>query len=855
MPTSRGARACVSGALLIVLSVTFGALPAGAQQRDTTVVAGPQYSKGGLYRLYFGNDYRDLWTAPVRVQLLDLRTFAGGLTPTTAGGGFQTKSLRFRGADGFQYSFRSVDKDMDVLPPEWEGSVVEDIVQDQTSAAHPGAPPVVAALMEAAGIPHTEPRLVVLPDDAALGEHRERFAGTVGYIERRAITEPGVPGFAGADEIIDGDDVMERVQRSARDRVAARALLDARLLDLLIGDWDRHRGQWGWARFGEEPVTHWVPIPEDRDQALVRFDGVGLWLGRNYAPQLVKFGPKYSSTLGLSFNARELDRRFLVGLERPAWDSAAAQLKWRLTDSVIEDAVSRMAPEYVAIGGEWLAQALKQRRDELPQAADRLYRLLAGDVDIQGTDEAEEILIQRHANDTVEVTIQSGRQRLPYLHRRFDTRETSELRFYLHGGEDRVIVTGPGRGVTLRVIGSGNDVVIDSSDAGGVRFYATGDDEASGPTNVKVDRRPYTPPPLGPRDRMHPPDWGHRWQGLGWIGAGPDLGFFFGGGAFVTTNGFRRHPYASKVQFRAGFSTGATTGRFDFQSDITWSNSNVHMELYGLLSGIETLRFYGFGNDFAINDSLDDANFYRVNQRQITVAPVLFLPFGSRNVELGVGPIMNYFDTKEDTTRIIRSDTLYGSGTLGEVGVIGGLRIDTRDLPSWPTRGFHVLLTGELYPEVWDVATIYGVLEGVASTYLTARSLPFRPTLALRAGARKVFGDSIPFQHAAYIGDDRTVRLGRQNRFGGDAAVWGNAELRFNAQRFMLLLPGQFGLFALGDLGRVFLDGEESDTDTWHWAAGGGVWLSFVAQRMTLSVAVAASDERTAVYFRTGFAY
>jgi hypothetical protein len=853
MFTSYGGRLHGCGALFILLGAALWTGPATAQQRDTTVVAGPQYGKGGLYRFYFGTDYRALWTAPLRVPLLDLRTFAGGLTPTTAGGGFQTKSLRFRGADGYEYGFRSVDKDMDVLPPEWEGSVVEDIVQDQTSAAHPGAPPVLAALMEAAGILHTEPMLVVLPDDAALGEYRERFAGTLGYIERRAITEPGVPGFAGAAEIIDGDEIMARAGRSARDRVDARAFLAARLLDLLVGDWDRHRGQWGWAWFGDEPVSRWVPIPEDRDQALARFDGLGLWLVRNYAPQLVKFGDEYSSTYGLTYNAREVDRRFLVELEKPAWDSVAAQLKWRLTDSVIDAAVRQMAPEYVAVGGDWLAQALKARRDGLPQAADRFYRFLAHDVDIRGTEEAEEVRIRRMPTDTVEVTILSGPQRLPYLQRRFDTRETSELRFYLGDGADRVIVTGPGRGITLRVVGSGNDVVIDSSAAGGVRFYATDDDRVEGPTRVKVDRRPYTPPPLGPRERVRAPDWGHRWQGVGWIGAGPDLGFFLGGGAYVTHSGFRRHPYASRMQFRAGFATGAATGRFDFQSDFTWTNSNVHVEAYALLSGIETLRFHGLGNEVPIADSLDDASFYRVNQRQITLAPVLFLPLGSRRVELGIGPIMNYFNTKEEADRIIAADTLYGAGELGQVGVIGGLRVDTRDLPSWPTRGVHLLISGEWYPQVWDVATPFGVVEGVASTYLSARSFPLRPTLALRVGAKKVFGDSIPFQQAAYIGDDRTVRLGRQNRFGGEAAVWGNAELRFNARRFMFLLPGQIGVFALGDLGRVFLDGEQSDT--WHWAAGGGVWVSFVAQRMTLSLAIAASDERTALYFRTGFAY
>jgi hypothetical protein len=185
--------------MLLVMAVFVSrSLPAqepaaGQRGRDTTVVAGAHYAKPGIYRFYFGKQYRDLWTAPIRVPLLDLDTFAGGLTPTTAGGGFQTKSLRFRGADGYQYGFRSVDKDVDILPESFEGTFVEDVVQDQTHSAHPGAPSMLAPLMEGVGIPHTEPRLVVLPDDPKLGEHRERFAGALGYISRRAIVEPGLP--------------------------------------------------------------------------------------------------------------------------------------------------------------------------------------------------------------------------------------------------------------------------------------------------------------------------------------------------------------------------------------------------------------------------------------------------------------------------------------------------------------------------------------------------------------------------------------------------------------------------------------------------------------------------------------
>ncbi|HEV7588478.1 MAG TPA: hypothetical protein VGO40_10215, partial [Longimicrobium sp.] len=46
--------------------------PHAAAQRDTVVVAGPRYQASGLKRFLFGDSYRDLWTAPVRVPVLDL---------------------------------------------------------------------------------------------------------------------------------------------------------------------------------------------------------------------------------------------------------------------------------------------------------------------------------------------------------------------------------------------------------------------------------------------------------------------------------------------------------------------------------------------------------------------------------------------------------------------------------------------------------------------------------------------------------------------------------------------------------------------------------------------------------------
>ena len=105
--------------------------------------------------LLFGKHYRDLWATPIRVEVLDLGRFAGGLRPTRRGGGKQTRSLRFQGGDGRAYQFRSTDKDPTLLvPPELRRTIAHRIVQDQISAGHPAAPLVVSPLLDATGVLH-----------------------------------------------------------------------------------------------------------------------------------------------------------------------------------------------------------------------------------------------------------------------------------------------------------------------------------------------------------------------------------------------------------------------------------------------------------------------------------------------------------------------------------------------------------------------------------------------------------------------------------------------------------------------------------------------------------------------------
>jgi hypothetical protein len=492
-----------SGVLLTVVMVALLAAPSragavsdtrGAGSNQTrTVVAGEQYRAGGFHRFLLGDDYRHLWTAPVTVPELDVRGFAGGLRPVMRVGGQQTLGLAMKGADGFDYTFRGIDKDpSDILPPEFHDTFVDRLLQDQIASSFPGAALAVAPLMNAAGVLHTNPILVIMPDDTTLGEFRETFAGVLGTFEAYPRgPHDGLPGFAGATEIINGETLWERLDADPNERVDARAFLTARLVDVLIGDWDRHRGQWRWAKLPDR--EGWQPIPEDRDQAFVRIEGLLPTVGRQRLPQFVNFGPDYPGVDGLTWNGRDGDRRLLVGLERPAWEETARELQARISDGVIDEAVARLPDAYREIEGERLAAALRARRDALPEIARAYYEFLARDVDIHCTSRADQVRVFGDG-DAITVTVETGEAGVWY-HRVFRRDETGEVRVYLGGGDDAVMTSGTRAGITIRVIGGdGNDTVDDTAGLGVRVSDSQGDNTLARGKGTTLDTRVYTPP-------------------------------------------------------------------------------------------------------------------------------------------------------------------------------------------------------------------------------------------------------------------------------------------------------------------------------------------------------------------------
>ena len=828
-------------AAILLMPASLGAQ--AAPSRDTVTIApNPDYSAGGLHRFFFGTRYRALWTTPIKVPVLDLNRYGGGLTPTQRGGGEQTKSLRFRAADGKEYQFRSVDKNpTGILPENLRNTFAADLLQDQMSAGHPAGSVIVPALLEAAGVLHPTPVLVVMPDDPKLGEHRKEFAGLLGTIEERPRGGESGVAFEGATEVESTDDLYKALDKDPTVRVDSHEYLLARLTDIFMGDWDRHRDQWRWAlmpaRSGQGRV--WRPIPRDRDQVFVRYDGFMLQQARRTAPQLLNFGREYGDIVAHTWNGRDLDRRFLSDVPRPVYDSLAALLKSRLTDQAISNAVSRMPPEWRPLDANRLASALVARRDRLDVMARRYYRLLADRVDIWASDRVDEAKVTRNADGTTDVTLTADGT--TYYRRRFDPRETGEIRIYLQGGNDRLTVEGESRSEpTVRAIGGGGDDRYTITARSGVKLYdENGENKAEG---SGINTKTWDPPRDTLKSDPAPRDWGQKTLAVPLLAAGPDVGVLVGWGGNTRWYGFRHLPSASRAEWSLLYSTTKKSGRVNLGLTFYGENSKSLIRMKALASGIEVLRWYGFGNETL---GSDDNRFHRLNQQQLGFN----LDFGYRwsdGNEFVLGPLVTWSNTDLDSEtnrdRFIADDAPYGTEKFGMTGFSASLKLDSRDIPKFATRGARLELKGMVVPELWDAATMFGVASAEGSISL-APGGSWQPSLNLMAGGAKTFGDSIPFFEAPSLGGFRTLRGYQPYRFSGESSVYGSAEARIPVTRIRFFVPGQQGIFGFADAGRVYVDGE--DSNELHTSFGGGIWLSFVERGNVLVAGVGVPSKTT----------
>jgi hypothetical protein len=463
---------------------------------SVSVKAGKHYKRSFLHQVIWGQHYRPVWNATVTVPVFNMDSTMGGLKIKKLGGGFQTTSMTLKDQEGYLYALRSLDKDPKmVLPKIWRSTFALNILRDQTSAINPYGALTVPPLANAVGIPHSKPRLVyVRPNDKSFGEHQSRFNDKLFLLEEKYDDDGRIPpALSGADEIVSSEKMLNSRFKNNDHFIDQIAFAKARLLDILLHDWDRHEGQWEWAEYKKKGEHYYRPIPKDRDNVFFRFqDGLVPWLfSRNWGiRKFESFDDKYNDVYALMINSKFIDERALSQINRHQFDSLAREIQQSVTDSVIEAAVRQFPDEVYSLIGETTKRKLISRRNKLDQAANKFYEHLSEKGLVVGTDEEDVFLVKRLDDEKTEVTVKRKSDDKVIFNRTFYRSETKLITLHGLAEDDIFKITGKvNKGIKVKIVGGlGEDEIFDDSDVKGSRnktlVYDTkrGTNLHSGPT-------------------------------------------------------------------------------------------------------------------------------------------------------------------------------------------------------------------------------------------------------------------------------------------------------------------------------------------------------------------------------------
>lgn len=813
-----------------------------------TIAANPSLRGGPLKKIFIGWNHRQEWSTPIRVPVLNLTTDLGGITPKDEGGGRQTRSLEIKDGTGQKWVLRSVRKYPEkVVIPALQGTIAEKIVADGISASYPYAVLSVGTLAKKAGVPYLPNTLVFIPNHSSLGKFREKYQNSLALLEKRTIDSTKKN-----EKTYNTHEVVPKLIKSSENKVDQVMVLKARLLDNFVMDFDRHEDQWEWVKKDSGGKTTYYPVAKDRDQAFFRINGLLPKVARILNPalgQLQGLKAKAANIKTFNYVAKDFDRTFLNELDEQTWQKEIDAFLSSITDAAIEDALRRQPDEIESYQAQKIIRTLKEKRLYFKEDMLAYYRFLSRIVSIPGTNDAELFTVTKNNDGTIIVQVakadKNGNPSLVIYQRVFSPEVTKELRLYGLEGDDRFLVRGV-NDITVRLIGGpGKDAFVQEGVGGNVVAYDVSFEEntitGSGIKN-KIDADPMT----------------NEYQRRGFQyattvpGIGLEItregGLFLGPSLRITKPGFRKEPYAASHFFYLTRAIESSSWHARYNADFIGIARKTDL-LFRSDATLPTVRtyFFGYGNNSAYNKAKGWEHFLaRYNLVDVSLqaryAPLSWL-------QLRAGPVVQYLQLEADRNKGNYVNTILPQGTNGATlhnglwygGAGFHLEMSRRNHPTFTTQGVHTNLYAKAFQ---GLSAGSGNFRQVGGNISFFTDFLFRKVLVLATsfGADRNRGD-FQFPQAQYLGFRQNLRGYRFQRFAGTARVYNNSEIRVNlGARNFYLFKGFVGLIGFHDVGRVWVDGEKSNS--WHRGWGGGVWVA-PFNKVAIIGTLASSEEET----------
>jgi surface antigen Omp85-like protein/calcineurin-like phosphoesterase family protein len=812
---------------------------------DTHLFTEEVKGKGAIHKVLLGAHYRDLYRQQYKMEVLDLSTFRGGMTPVKRGGGNQTNSLRLIDPNGKQFVMRSMQKDASrFLPyPFNKLSFAEPIVKDNFMSTHPFAAIAVSTLAEASGVYHTNPKLYYVPKQPALGIYNDDFGGAVYLVEERPDDDwKELDSFGNSEKIVSTDDVVEKLLKNHKHKVDQNFVARARLFDLVIYDFDRHNDQWRWASFKDEEneIRVYRPIPRDRDQPFAKYDGLITQLITGAVPflkQLYVYSPDTKNMKWLTYGARSFDRTFMNQLSWEDWEKEVKHIQQNLTDEVIDKAFKSWPAYAYTTTGENIAEITKKRRDGLMDLARRHYLLVAKNVDVFGTEKKELFKVERLSDEETRVSVyqlkNKTRDSVLVYSRIFYTNETKEIRLYGEAEEDRFHFTGSTKkGILVRAVGGlDEDHFLDES-------YVR-----SGPKKTKI----YDTPTgniiyLGKEGKdmtsndpekniFNKSDYHYEYDYSVFrplVGFNPDDGYTIGGDLLFTKYNFKKNPYSSTHLLEASYSFATKGLGLEYEGNYVEAIGNANLLLEGEIRGPRFVEnFFGLGNESKITSDEDDFDYNRVRNSLIRLKTGVKKPIGGGGGFFSFGPFIERVKVEKTEGRFVTDEASNLPANIFDPkyysGVETGVNVMNVNNSANPTRGIIFTINAGLKFNLTERRKAFVPFKTELTIYesLTkSESIVF----ASRIGT-EIATVGYEFFQAPVLGGNSNLRGYRSERFSGDGVFYHNNDIRIRLiNSGNTVLPLSIGISGGFDYGKVWLKNEVSDT--WHYSYGGGIWIA-----------------------------
>lgn len=825
---------------------------------SSTVRASEKYDANGVTRFFMGDGYRDEWSTPVNAPLLDITTYDGGLRPYAIGGGLQTMSVKFKSNNGKKYAFRVLDKQPEKsLSDIARESIYRVIVQELITTMHPYGPLVANSLLDATDIIHIKPELFILKEHPKLEGEFQQFVGKIGTLEEKPSgKKKGRKGFYGADKVVSSFDMFISLRKSHKNRIDRQAYAKARLMDMLLGDWDRHEDNWKWAMFKEGKKKIYHPIPKDRDHVFSKWSGLIPNIADFAINNAEDFADQFGNLRHLNFKARFLDRELAAEISLEDWLEASAYLQDVLTDEVIDNAVKQLPPEVYPFHAEEIKSKLKTRRADMDRFITAYYKELNASVFITGTNKSDLFEIHRNDDGSVEVKIfdikKDGSKGEHYFSRKCEADIVQKLYCFGLDGKDQFKVTGDvENSIKVRIIGgSDQDKISDLSFVKGkdrlTQIYdSTNKDEVrtSEETIIKRPSRPaYYDPYAFDYNWLIPNVNLRRSSGNGWG---------FGAGFTYLIRGYNKPGFAKKWTFGGIYYPSLNAyrldGSFTFRHFVGLSDLKLRSQYSSLYDKYPF--FYGIGNDTELD---------RRHRRRNNSIDYDFLDFeaGLENIFAQRSSISNvaffeYHNVVNRNHNMAIDTNMLGYGRESYAGLRSKLDLDFTDNSQYPMYGSQFSLTmeartnfnGELSSNINSRFSYYHTL-----------NLGFKTTFIGSLHYRQANGDPA-FYHLSRLGSQTHFRGYTRNRFIDKYALLYNSEMRINLGTIKTpLIQFVVGVFGFYDGGRVWNDSSEFYEGEWNNSYGGGFFFAPGTTNYTLSYLVAwPEDDFTYSKLQIGF--